>query len=114
MGFEKFVAKNRRTHGPAVRVLASGQARITLAARAMIGDPQFVTLAWDADRRLIGILPAAESDPTAYKCHEQGMVSMCGIIHRIGVDRAIAAGVYPAMIEGEMLVFGPISREVSA
>lgn len=81
MGFEVFQKSSAPVSKvPTVTLQKRGLMSLNRAAHALISSPEFVELLWDADRRIIGLRPAEESNPNAYPARPQSKESDKGPI----------------------------------
>jgi hypothetical protein len=70
MNFEVFAPGRSSSDGrgtPTLRVLSAGRLVLNAAAQRLLGDTTFVQLLWDADTKRIGIMPAAQDAPDAFR-----------------------------------------------
>lgn len=114
-GFDVFdpVALGLRSRGvpfPVVSLVKQGSGRVLLvnrAAMAAMNDPSSVTLHWSNRERAIGLRPAPDDDPNAYRVRPSngnpGIVSATGFCRRFGLMH-LGARRLPARIAGDMLV----------
>lgn len=81
VGFEVFQKSSAPVSKvPTVTVQKRGLLSVNRAAHALIGSPEFVELLWDAERRIIGLRPAAADSPNAYPARPQSANSDKGPI----------------------------------
>ncbi len=82
----------RHISSPSVSLVVNGRNRdilINPAAMAAMGDPSSVVLLWSASERAIGLRPARDDDPNAYRVRPNngrpGRVSATGYCRRFGL-----------------------------
>lgn len=81
VGFEVFQKSSAPVSKvPTVTVQKRGLLSLNRAAHQLVGEPEFVELLWDAERRVIGIRPTHAESPNAYPARPQSRDSMKGPI----------------------------------
>ena len=94
---------------PRVRIDKWANWHISRPAVEMLGEPEAVTMWYDAENRRVGFKPAKKEDFSAYAVRHAGKQSRQGTVsgrrfcsyHGIPYDEP---RIFPARLEGEMLV----------
>lgn len=120
MSFELFDARALPAHSragagtAAVTVTDNRVLLINRAATEALGDAEAVLLYFDRKRRAVGIGKAPPGDARAYKATKRGNSRQVAVSPtRFVRHYEIPKGNYPAVMEGELLVFevGPAEED---
>lgn len=108
MAFERFV--NAQNNAPTATLISARILRVSASAVRRIGDPEYVTLHFDPDRRAIGILPAGRNDEGAYRLSSNVRGSRTMSVQALVAAYRVDPRLYklrPVRLEGSMPVITP-------